>query len=266
MVLVPNMNLEKKLIVSEIFGPTFQGEGRFIGQPAIFLRLGVCNLSCGFCDTKYTWDFKNYPIDKYIKRMYINEVYQNILDVSQEKIKRLVITGGEPMLQVAKVIKLIGHLPVDWTYEIETAGTVPFIESDWINNETGLGNPDNFRVPNIHFNVSPKLENSGNDFAKAIDFEVLDSYVNPNKFNMGYGSNYSADFKFIVGHPIDMIQVKMVVEELNIIPSRVFISPMGITSKDIIAITNLIADMVIESGWNLTTRLHILAWENERGR
>ena len=46
------------LTVSEIFGPTFQGEGPFTGRAAVFLRLGRCNLDCKWCDTPYTWDWK----------------------------------------------------------------------------------------------------------------------------------------------------------------------------------------------------------------
>ena len=35
------------LVVSEVFGPTFQGEGPSLGQRAAFVRLGRCNLDRG---------------------------------------------------------------------------------------------------------------------------------------------------------------------------------------------------------------------------
>src|SRR3972149_4620795 len=37
---------------------TLQGEGVTMGEPAVFLRLHICNLRCGWCDAWYTWNPK----------------------------------------------------------------------------------------------------------------------------------------------------------------------------------------------------------------
>ena len=37
---------------SEIFA-SFEGEGVYLGRPAVFVRFAGCNLSCSFCDTAY---------------------------------------------------------------------------------------------------------------------------------------------------------------------------------------------------------------------
>jgi hypothetical protein len=50
------------LPVSEVFGPTFQGEGALRGAGASFIRLGGCNLTCRDCDTPYTWDAARYDL------------------------------------------------------------------------------------------------------------------------------------------------------------------------------------------------------------
>ena len=42
-----------RILVSEIFGPTVQGEGPLIGQPSVFVRTGGCDYRCSWCDTLY---------------------------------------------------------------------------------------------------------------------------------------------------------------------------------------------------------------------
>ena len=39
--------------ISEIFGPTVQGEGALIGRPTVFVRTGGCDYRCSWCDTRY---------------------------------------------------------------------------------------------------------------------------------------------------------------------------------------------------------------------
>ena len=42
--------------ISEIFGPTIQGEGALIGQPTVFVRTGGCDYRCVWCDTPHAVD------------------------------------------------------------------------------------------------------------------------------------------------------------------------------------------------------------------
>ena len=42
--------------ISEIFGPTIQGEGVLIGQPTVFVRIGGCDYRCSWCDTLHAVD------------------------------------------------------------------------------------------------------------------------------------------------------------------------------------------------------------------
>src|SRR5262249_20785234 len=39
--------------ISEIFGPTIQGEGPLIGRPTVFVRTAGCDYRCAWCDTLY---------------------------------------------------------------------------------------------------------------------------------------------------------------------------------------------------------------------
>ena len=63
-----------ELLISEIFGPTIQGEGKSIGQTASFIRLGGCNLHCVWCDTPYTWDAARYDLREELTKIDIREI------------------------------------------------------------------------------------------------------------------------------------------------------------------------------------------------
>ncbi|MFP3121117.1 radical SAM protein [Rickettsia sp. R2] len=106
-----------RLEVQSIF-KTIQGEGIFVGCPAIFIRLGGCNLACNFCDTEFE-DFDLVDIDKIL-----NKVESLALNSKNEKsINLVVITGGEPMRQPIELLcqKLLDR---DVKVQIETNGTL----------------------------------------------------------------------------------------------------------------------------------------------
>ena len=105
------------LEVQEIFA-TIQGEGPYAGRPAIFIRLGGCNLQCSFCDTEF-----DSP-----KTINLPEIIENVIELSKnskQKIVRklVVITGGEPMLQpISKLCNKL--LKLKFQIQIETNATV----------------------------------------------------------------------------------------------------------------------------------------------
>ena len=159
------------LVVNEIFGPTIQGEGSSCGRQATFLRLGGCNLSCVWCDTPYTWDWtgKNgvaYDQKTELRSMKFDEIRMQLVKCSVSPLTLLVVTGGEPMLQGEALESFFASLVQSGCcprrIEIETAGTIFRVFSD----------------SRVYFNVSPKLENSGNIAHKRYYPEVLRKFVN----------------------------------------------------------------------------------------
>ena len=66
-ILPPKKTDGKNLDIQEIFA-TFQGEGIFTGFPAIFIRLGGCNLACQFCDTEFD-SYKNLSLEKVLEKV-----------------------------------------------------------------------------------------------------------------------------------------------------------------------------------------------------
>ncbi len=93
----------------EIFR-SIQGEGPAMGRPALFIRLSGCNLRCKGCDT----DLKP-SLDISIPEL---------LEEIKEQDRRVIITGGEPTLQMDELGELIGRLYHRGTeIHIESNGT-----------------------------------------------------------------------------------------------------------------------------------------------
>src|SRR5450432_1912642 len=109
-----------ELKVSEIF-ESLQGEGASVGAPTVFVRLAQCNLHCTWCDTKYTWDFEHYRYEDEVHEQSVDAVAQI---VNASTTRRLVLTGGEPLLQQRALQALWGALASDIAVEVETNGTI----------------------------------------------------------------------------------------------------------------------------------------------
>jgi organic radical activating enzyme len=100
------------LSVVEIF-PTLQGEGPFVGQPSVFVRLGGCNLACHFCDTEFE-QFNQYTLTDLLDEVKVQSA--GIRDL-------VIITGGEPLRQnIAPFCEAL--LAAGYRVQIETNGTL----------------------------------------------------------------------------------------------------------------------------------------------
>ena len=87
-----------KLQLSEYFS-SLQGEGRYAGVPADFIRFMVCNLQCTWCDTKFTWDAKNYNLKDETTLLSSLDLVQWV-DKNVNKNAHIILTGGEPLLPI----------------------------------------------------------------------------------------------------------------------------------------------------------------------
>ncbi|MBQ7996091.1 MAG: radical SAM protein [Paludibacteraceae bacterium] len=110
--------------VNEIFY-TLQGEGAHSGIPAVFVRFSGCNLRCPWCDTDFS-DYTEMSADEIVAEAL------DLYDIPNERRKMLVLTGGEPSLQVDA--PLIDALHAAGFYIcVETNGTRPLPKGiDWI--------------------------------------------------------------------------------------------------------------------------------------
>lgn len=208
------------MIISEILY-SIQGEGMNAGKPAVFLRFGNCNLNCKWCDSKFA--------RKNNKEVSLDEVVNEIK--KYKECKRLVITGGEPMLQQPAIIEIRKKFP-DYFIEVETNGS----QEAFCFREVDL------------FNVSYKTSNSGN---KPYHLKT---------------NNSKCIYKFVVKNVLDFLEIEKIRQQYNISPGKIYLMPEGITREEILEKHEFIIERCRAKGYNFTTRLQILTWGNIRGK
>lgn len=284
------MMTAKKLAVSEVFGPTVQGEGPSTGRPAVFLRLAGCNLACSWCDTPYTWDWTNYDKSKEVEVRPVASVFDEVNDRLRQlrgsETALLVVTGGEPLLQAEALSALFNKLcrrgsnPMD--VEVETNGTCyPINECDDHTQErplTPMWTWAGCRWFNVSYNVSPKLSNSGEH--KLGDGQAasgtIETYggaqpsVGLRKLKvesfprMLRKSKYR--LKFVVTRLADVEEAEAIVGNFDADKRpEVWLMPEGTEGAQLDERLEWIVPAAIKRGWRVTDRLHVRAFEGKRG-
>jgi 7-cyano-7-deazaguanosine (preQ0) biosynthesis protein QueE len=225
------------LRVAELFGPTLQGEGSSAGQRAVFVRLSGCNLDCNFCDTPFTWDWTRFEQTAESRPMSVEAVR---LWVLQRDADLVVISGGEPLIQHRRLLPLVSALhAAGRRIEIETNGTI---------------DPGPAMAECVWFNVSPKLAGSGVPADRRIRPDVLSALRDSGR----------ATFKFVISEPADIAELVELQKRFDL--PRVWVMPQGTDSLTVLAGLRALAGPALAYGWNLSPRLHVLLWEDQRGR
>ena len=222
----------------EIFA-SLQGEGPSAGKPCAFVRLSRCNLACVWCDTAYTWRFTgdNRPhrsglaFDRQANQLTLSEEDTAARIAALDK-PRLVITGGEPMLQGAALARMVAFLP-GIRIEIETNGTVaPHPALDALV---------------AQYNVSPKLAHSGNPADLALVPERLAHWA----------AEPRAFFKFVIAEPSDVEEVLALAGRFAIPPARIYLMAEGTAASVLAERERWLAQLCLDHNLTLSKRLHI---------
>jgi organic radical activating enzyme len=225
------------LRVAEMFA-SFQGEGPSAGQRAAFIRLSGCGVGCSWCDEPQTWDWSRYSREQESSRAEVDEACAWAAGMGAGL---AVITGGEPMAQQRAVTGLACALAAaGLRVEVETSGTV--IPARELCAAVSM------------FSVSPKLANSGVPVERRIRPEALAAFAACGK----------AVFKFVACGAGDLDEAGELAARFGLAP--VWIMPEGTTAGQMLEGMRELADRVLERGWNLTGRSHVLIWDGARGR
>lgn len=248
--------------VAEIYTAP-QGEGPTLGRPSLFVRVRGCPLACRWCDSKFTW---NPPLWKTpaegLTRIPPKELATHMFKIAQYGShfpSRVIFTGGEPLIY-QRALPIVIHLYRHWaphhiTFEVETAGTII---------------PSKQMLRDCRFNVSPKLQSAGNEripLTTLWNWKATQAYLQASPANV---------FKLVVdlGDEVSLESylawLKDCAADIGIVwqhvRSRIYLMPAAITVGELVVRQARIIDLATQHGVNVTTRLHILAYGNERGR
>lgn len=236
------MTTKNKIKISEHFS-SIQGEGPSAGQRAIFLRLTGCRLNCFWCDTTEVWKKgDDYTFDQ-LNYLFETQGYYERLRQGT----RLVITGGDPLIQQEELAAFFHYIfveleykPNGWMFEVETEGVI-------------MPHPA-FAHYIGHWNVSPKLANSGMPLTRRFKPLVLAWHLVYNSF-----------FKFPVLAEKDMDEVDSIVRQVEIPQNKVFLMPICSTRKELGERSKKVVEWALQRGYNFSPRLQLLVWDQCTG-
>jgi 7-carboxy-7-deazaguanine synthase len=95
------------------------GESTLAGLPAFFIRLTGCNLRCRYCDTTYAYEGG--------VEMTASEL---LAAAGSHPARRVLVTGGEPLLQAGTLPLLSSLADASLTVMLETNGSLPIRDVD----------------------------------------------------------------------------------------------------------------------------------------
>ncbi len=234
--------------VSEIFGPTVQGEGAVIGKPTVFVRTGGCDYRCSWCDSKFavlpefrdTWH-----------RMSPEDVLSEVRKLSPQPIL-VTLSGGNPALQPFGSLIRLGKAE-GYSFTIETQGT---LARDWF-------------ADLDYLTLSPKPPSSGME----TDWQKLARCVD------AAGAETATIMKVVVFDERDYAYAREVSRKFRAVPVYLQVGndrppdakPGDRTEPDISRLLERyewLAGKVVADRWNEVTvlpQLHVLVWGNKRG-
>jgi 7-carboxy-7-deazaguanine synthase len=275
-----SIRTDKLLITSDFY--SVQGEGISSGIPSYFVRLGVCNLSCGMsrkwfnelvkmhkdlpegekmpdgtifegdlhatgeatwtCDSTSQWALRGE--DKDFQYLIDRWKEQGIYEDIKNGIIRIIWTGGEPTIKQHQ--EAISNFLNIWT-----KSDIDIIEYNEIETNGTVYIEDKLWKYLHQINCSPKLSNSGMTASQRINPDAIKRIM----------EHHNYQFKFVISTENDVKEI-----------FRDFIEPFNIPLKNVVCMpglddathfeerTRFVMEMAKKYKFRGLTRLHIAAW------
>lgn len=232
------------LRISEIFGPTIQGEGILIGEPTVFVRAGGCDYRCSWCDTPHAVDSEHRsswtPMTTF-------DIWDEIQRLSDGQPLTVSLSGGNPAIQDFGPLIALGRAQ-GYRFACETQGS---IARGWFNVLDTLV-------------LSPKPPSSG----ERPDWEAFDACLRA-------GANAGRTIlKIVIFDDEDYNWAKTVQARFPGLP--LFLQPGNpeidpAQPVDLPAMADrlrLLTERTMRDGWfsvRILPQLHVFIWGNQRG-
>ena len=233
--------------VSEIFGPTIQGEGALIGQPTVFVRTGGCDYRCEWCDSLHAVDSAYRAT---WAPMTADAVMTEVARLSGDRPLMVTLSGGNPAIQPLGPVIELGRAR-GYRFALETQGSVA---RDWFADLDMLV-------------LSPKPPSSG----MAVDWPAFEACVDA-------GQEARKVLKIVIFDETDYQWAREVAGRYPALP--LYLQPGNHTPpppEDDSAVVDQggidarmrwLVDRVVGDGWFTATvlpQLHVTLWGNQRG-
>ncbi|MFH1805446.1 MAG: 7-carboxy-7-deazaguanine synthase QueE [Pseudomonadota bacterium] len=240
--------------ISEIFGPTVQGEGALIGVPTVFVRTGGCDYRCSWCDTLYAVD-PAFRADW--KPMAASDILNAVKKLSQGKPILITLSGGNPAIQPLGGLIAQGKAE-GFSFALETQGSIArdwFADLDYL---TLSPKPPSAQIP---FDADALTA----CIARAQAGGLLSGPAMTLKFPVrdGYDLQFADHVRRL--HP----GIPVCVQPVNTTPADPH--PDGVNGVDIEGLTERyrwLVDQVAQRGWfdmRVLPQWHVHVWGNLRG-
>ena len=239
---------ENSIRISEIFGPTIQGEGALIGEPTVFVRTGGCDYRCSWCDTLHAVDSDQRHS---WQPMSSRDILDRIRQLSGDKPLMVSLSGGNPAIQPLGPLIRRGKA-AGYHFAIETQGSVA---ADWFADLDLL-------------TLSPKGPSSGME----TDWEIFDDCLDQ------AGEEPDIALKIVIFDEEDYLWARKVAAKYPQLP--LYLQPGNHTPPPpdqedahididgILERMRWLVDRAAEDQWfeaRILPQLHVLLWGNLRG-
>jgi organic radical activating enzyme len=270
-----------KLLISSDFY-TIQGEGISSGIPAYFVRLGICNLTCGMsraftnmlakeakledgeifegdlvkegkatwtCDSTSQWLWRGE--DKEFQYLIDRWKEEGVYDDINHGTVHIIWTGGEPTIKGHQeaIVNFNNYWNNVVSYGTNSHEFAPFQEIE--TNGTIVIDLPLFNILD-QINCSPKLANSGMTEKQRINPEAIQRIMHHNNYQ----------FKFVISTEDDVLELfRDFVEPFNIPLKNVVCMPGLDDASNFEERTRFVMEMAKKYRFRGLTRLHIAAWD-----
>lgn len=234
--------------ISEIFGPTIQGEGALIGQPTVFVRTGGCDYRCSWCDTMYAVETE---FRASWQPMAAADIFSKIVKLTDGVPLVVSLSGGNPAIQPLGPLIQLGK-EQGYRFALETQGS---ISQNWFSTLDVL-------------TLSPKPPSSGMD----TDWDKFDDCLkvagNAPKIALKIVVFDEADYTYAKEAADRYPDLPLFLQPGNHTPPPAEAEDADIDIEGIYKRFDWLIEKAMKDRWfnaTILPQLHVFVWGNKRG-